>query len=310
MHQQFIRRSWTAAALTGATALVLGLPSARAIESQTVAINFAGQVGEAPFACGETYPVGTTATAVTPQDFRFYISQVALVDGDGNEVPLVLRQDGKWQHQDVALIDFEDKSGACANGTTETNSQVIGAVPAGDYTGLKFTLGVPFGLNHIDSTLAPSPLNLTSMWWNWNAGYKFARADLMPVMAMSPLKQHGDGNHGGGHSGMGNKAQPFNIHLGSVGCQRDASEAPVACQIPNRVEVVMAEFDPATDIVVADLAALLSDTDLTAQNQEGTPVGCMSSPRDRDCAGILGNLGLPFNEQPVAEQTFFTKMSK
>lgn len=306
MHQQLTQLTFTAAALTGATALILGSPSVQALESKTVAINFAGQVGDAAFACGETYRVGTTDAAVTPQDFRFYISQVALVDAAGNEVPLVLRQDGKWQHQDVTLIDFEDKSGACGNGTAETNSQVIGSVPAGDYAGLKFTLGIPFGLNHIDSTLAPSPLNLTSLWWNWNAGYKFARADLMPVMEMSQLKQHGGGSHGGGDA-MG-KAQPFNIHLGSVGCQMDRTAAPVACKIPNRVVVMMDDFDPETDVVVADLAALLSSTDLTAENQEGTPVGCMSSPSDRDCAGIMETLGLPFNDQPVAAQSFFTKM--
>ncbi|MEL6903307.1 MAG: MbnP family copper-binding protein [Cyanobacteria bacterium J06606_4] len=282
---------------------VLSVQKATAIESQTVTINFAGQVGEETFACGETYSLGVGATPVTAMDFRFYVSQVSLLDAAGNEVPLVLQQDGKWQHQDVALLDFEDKSGACGNGTTETRTQVVGSVPAGEYTGLKFTLGVPFNLNHIDSTLAPSPLNLTSMWWNWNFGYKFARIDLMPEMDMTRVRQ--DGHGGSEHGGHGTDSQAFAIHLGSVGCQLDAAEAPVVCSIPNRTDVVFSDFDPAENVVVADLAALLSNTNL-AENEKDTAVGCMSSPEDSDCAGIMQSLGLPFNEQPPGEQRFFT----
>ncbi|MEO1067643.1 MAG: MbnP family copper-binding protein [Cyanobacteria bacterium J06638_6] len=294
----------TGTALAGLTALTAWQQQAAAIESQMVTINFAAQVGEATFACGETYELGLASTPVSAMDFRFYVSQVAMLDADGNEVPLVLQQDGRWQHQDVALLDFEDKSGACANGTPETRTQVIGSVPAGDYTGLKFTLGVPFNLNHIDSTLAPSPLNLTSMWWNWNAGYKFARIDLMPMADMAQVRQDG---HGSGHGGAdhGSAAQAFAIHLGSVGCQMDAAEAPVVCSIPNRAEVVMADFDPEQDVVIADLAALVDTTNL-AKNAENTVVGCMSSPADGDCAGIMQMLGLPFNDLPATEQQFFT----
>ncbi|MEM8614095.1 MAG: MbnP family copper-binding protein, partial [Cyanobacteria bacterium P01_H01_bin.105] len=194
-----------------------------AIESQTVTLQFAGMVADEPFACGQAYELGAPATAMAPLDFRFYVSEVALLDADGNEVPLILQQDGKWQHQNVALIDFEDKSGACANGTVDTRAQVVGTVPAGDYSGVKFTLGVPFGLNHVDSTLAPSPLNLTSLWWNWNFGYKFARIDLTPATEMAgasaaQTKQHAAEEFSG-----------FAFHLGSVGCQMDATQAPVVC---------------------------------------------------------------------------------
>lgn len=275
---------------------------ASAIESQTVTLQFEGMVADEPFVCGQAYDLGSPATTMTPLDFRFYVSQVALIDADGNEVPLILQQDGKWQHQDVALIDFEDKTGACTNGTVETRTEVIGSVPAGDYTGVKFTLGVPFNLNHVDSTLAPSPLNLTSMWWNWNFGYKFARIDLTPVMetvqatpdsSSAQEKQHAEEFNG------------FAIHLGSVGCQMDATQAPVVCSLPNRSEVVFTNFDPAEDVIVADLAALVSQTNL-AENQADTALGCMSLPTDGDCAGIMQNLGLPFNDQPVREQIFFS----
>ena len=287
--------------LSGLLGLNAHQSPANAIESETVTIQFEGMVADEPFVCGQAYDLGSPATAMTPLDFRFYVSEVALLDADGNEVPLILQQDGQWQHQDVALIDFEDKSGACANGTVETRSEVIGSVPAGDYTGVKFTLGVPFNLNHVDSTLAPSPLNLTSMWWNWNFGYKFARIDLSPATEAAHTAPDNAG-HAKQHAGEFNG---FAIHLGSVGCQMDAAQAPVVCSLPNRAEVIFTDFDPAEDVIVADLAALVSQTNLAA-NQEDTALGCMSSPADGDCAGIMQNLGLPFNDQPVSEQIFFS----
>ena len=147
--------------------------------TREVAINFEGFVGEDEFVCGESYDrVGTSETTITPTDFRLYVSNLALIDEGGNAVPVELEQDGKWQHENTALLDFEDGTGACDNGTAEINNTVIGTVPEGNYQSLQFTLGVPKNLNHKDAAIAPSPLNLTSMWWNWQGGYKFLRADI------------------------------------------------------------------------------------------------------------------------------------
>ena len=289
------------------------------VESQRVTIQFAGTVGDDSFACGETYRLGAADSPVTPLDFRLYVSEVALIDAAGEAVPLVLEQDGQWQHQNVALLDFEDKTGGCVNGTTDTRSQVVGAVPAGEYSGLRFTVGVPFALNHIDSTLAPSPLNLTSMWWNWNFGYKFVRLDFDAVADVASANLTGpqdtsakrevdtaSGETGDGtDNGETARSQAFSIHIGSVGCQMDSAQAPVRCAQPNQAEVVLTGFDPTQDVVVADLAALLADTNLS-ENQPDTAVGCMSSPEDSDCSGIMQNLGLPFQEEPAGEQTFFS----
>lgn len=56
---------------------------------------------------------------------------------------MTLDQDGAWQLGDLALLDFEDASGACANGTAGMNTTLRGTVPEGEYTGLSFTIGVP-----------------------------------------------------------------------------------------------------------------------------------------------------------------------
>ena len=164
-----------------ASAILIGSTGQAMAQSNTqeVSIDFQGWVGEDEFACGESYnQVGVAETTITPTDFRLYVSDIALVDRDGNTVPIELEQDGKWQYKNTALLDFEDGSGACDNGTTETNTSIVGTVPEGDYESLQFTLGVPKNLNHEDAAIAPSPLNLTSMWWNWQGGYKFLRADL------------------------------------------------------------------------------------------------------------------------------------
>lgn len=265
--------------------------------TREITITFDGRVGNEPFSCGESYSgLGSSQATVTPTDFRFYVSGVALIDAEGNPVPVELTQDDKWQYQNVALLDFEDKTGACANGTVETRNIVVGTVPQGDYQGLKFTLGVPSQLNHKDAAIAPSPLNLTSMWWNWQGGYKFLRVDLEDrSTAMNKEMNHGEMNH--------HNNGTFLIHIGSMGCQETESQS-YECSNPNQSDVVLENFDPDNNVVVADLANLLSQTDLTS-NQPDTPAGCMSSPEDMDCMAIFNNLGLSFYNQTAGKPTFF-----
>lgn len=286
---------------------------AAAAETQEVEIKFSAVVGEKPFNCGESYSnLGAQTGSFTATDFRFYVSDVALIDASGKAVPIALKQDGKWQHQNVALLDFENKSGACANGTADTRDRIIGTIPKGNYKGLQFTLGVPFNLNHEDASLAPSPLNLTSLWWNWRGGYKFLRIDLKNQMA-GPMPAgksgrqnskiaHTEGSHGGSNGGG---VQGFPIHLGSTGCKANANaQKPSNCANPNTAKIVFSNFNPTTNTAIADLKSLVSQTNL-AVNQANTPPGCMSEPNDGDCTGIMNNLGLPFGDKPAVEQTFF-----
>ena len=173
-----------------AIAIILGTSSQVRAQSDTkeVAINFEGWVGDEEFVCGESYEnIGVSESTITPSDFRFYVSDIALIDEDGNAVPLELEQDGKWQYQNTALLDFEDGTNSCDNGTTDVNTTVVGSVPEGDYQGLQFTMGVPEDLNHEDAAIAPSPLNLTSMWWNWQGGYKFLRVELETEQSISSV---------------------------------------------------------------------------------------------------------------------------
>ena len=147
--------------------------------TQEVALRFKPVVGDKPFTCGQSYEgIGSTNSKITPTDFRFYVHNVRLIDAAGKETAVALEQDGKWQVDNLALLDFENGSGPCANGPADTNEVVKGKAPAGKYVGVKFAVGVPFERNHADPAKAPSPLNLTQLFWVWNSGYKFARIEM------------------------------------------------------------------------------------------------------------------------------------
>ena len=81
-----------------------------------VTIRFAAEFAGKPFACGQSYNLGSPAVAATPSDMRFYVSEVALVRADGTAVPVALDTDNRWQANGVALLDFEDGTGPCAAG--------------------------------------------------------------------------------------------------------------------------------------------------------------------------------------------------
>lgn len=250
-----------------------------------VLLRFKPTVGDKSFACGESYEgIGTTKSKITPTDYRLYVHNVRLIDAGGRETPVNLEQDGKWQVDDIALLDFENGSGPCANGTADTNDVIKGTAPAGNYVGVKFAVGLPHGRNHADPAKAPSPLNLTQLFWVWNSGYKFARIEMNTT-------------------GM---PQGWVLHLGSTGCTPNdtAQTIPTRCAFANRAEIVLANFNVDTDVVTADLKRLLDGANVDV-NQPKTARGCMSAQNDGDCAPLFANLGLPFAGKPASGQKFF-----
>ena len=248
-----------------------------------ISIQFDALVDGAQFTCGQTYPgIGTSSTTITPVDFRFYVHDVALIDTNGSSVPVELIQDGQWQRENLVLLDFENGSGPCANGTAAMNDVVRGTVPAGEYTGVRFTLGVPEDMNHADQTTATAPLDLTALFWSWNAGYKFLRID---------------------HT---SEAQPngWFVHLGSTGCapSGDPTVPATSCRNQHRPTITFDAFDFETQRIEADYARLLAGSDLTGNTG---PKGCMSFPNDPECTEVMPRLGLDYEGTPTGGQTFF-----
>jgi len=250
--------------------------------TEDVTITFDAVVGAQTFVCGDTYDnLGANDTSLQISDFRFFVQSVQLRNEAGAYVPVTL-EENNWQAEGATLLDFED--GCNDLGTEPMNATVTGTVPAGTYDAIRFEMGVPFEANHDNPSTAPSPLNLTSMHWNWQGGYKFLRID----------------------SGSFSMTD-WRLHLGSTGCDGDpVSGGTTACSAPNRTEVELEGFDAGSSVISADLEALVDGAALDV-NQEMTPFGCMAGPMDGDCAPVFDNLGLPFGgEDASGPQTFFS----
>lgn len=262
------RRMQRIARLFSFAALAVSLVSCAGDEVTEVTIELAARVGGEPAACGRSYDVGATPSAWTLEDFRLFVHDVRLVTEDGREVPVALTQD-EWQLEDLALLDFESGGAGCPSGTEATNTSIRGTVPeAGPFTGVRFTVGVPFERNHADVSTAPAPLSSTAMFWSWQGGYKFIRID-----------GRSEALDGG-----------FFLHLGSTGCDGDPLTGGVTrCDAANRMEVSLDGIDPLTQTVVVDAAEVFSGSDLTSN--EMAP-GCMSGPMDPECPAIFERLGL------------------
>lgn len=275
-----------------------GTEHSASADMQAFELKFKALVNGEDFACGKTYSnVGTSQSTLEPIDMRMYISGVHLMTASGDHVPLHLTADQKWQTEQVALLDFEDKTGLCSSGTPDLNMSIKGMAPKGEYTGVHFEMGVPFAMNHQDVNQAPSPLNLSSLFWVWRAGYKFARMDFKTT----------------------GQEQGYFVHIGSTGCvEKEMStqqheghsamgeSATVShCENPNR-SVVTLDMTPEQTIAL-DLGQLLSNTNID-QNQADSAKGCQSGTDDGDCTGIFEQLGLPFGEQKNTQQRFFSVM--
>ncbi len=160
---------------------------------QAVTVDFKAMVGDQVFSCADSagYALGTGTLPYIPKDFRFYVSNLRMVAADGTQAPVTL-DDSTWQGYGVALLDFENGSGNCTIGTTETNTAVRGTVTPGTYVGLAFDVGVPTAANHL----------------NVQAGQPAAR-QLGDVLELDHRLQV----HQGRRAGAAPRRRPPRIHL-------------------------------------------------------------------------------------------------
>jgi uncharacterized repeat protein (TIGR04052 family) len=232
--------------------IALALASCGKSANQAITIRFQAVADGKPLTC-TTGPEGRTLG-----DLRFFVHDVALLTADGKVIPVTLDSAPPWQSAQVVLVDLEDGQGGCDTGSPMMHAAVTGHAPAGAYSGLRFTLGVPFALNHADPAVAEPPLDQTVMHWHWNAGYKFLRAEIVQG------------------------TQKIALHLGSTGCEGHIG-AITRCAEPNRPVMTIAAFDAAKDSVAIDLGALFKDA------RAGM---CQSEPDNASCAPMLRHLGL------------------
>lgn len=246
---------------------------------QSISIDFAAKAGNQDVKCGTAMTgLGKGKVIADLHDLRFYVSNVALLNDKGESVAVTLDVN-EWQTKEVALIDLEDASGACADaGTKAMNMKITGTVPAGAYQGLKLTVGVPSSLNHTDYAVATKPLDVQALAWSWQAGRKFAQIEVNPAGGVARPAPAAAG-------------KTFYVHLGSTGCTGNpVTGETVSCARPNRMDFSFGSFNVATQKVVVDLAALYTGTNL---NEDlGGAQGCMSGATDPECDPIYKVLAL------------------
>lgn len=237
---------------------------------QPVTIEFA------PYLHGKLANCKESFRSVGMTDLRFYIHDMYLVSTDDKLLPLTFEKDGRWQSSNVALVDLENGSGACFNGTSGSNAVVEGTYPGGLVKGLEFKIGVPETLNHIDPLTAVSPLNYTDMHWHWASGYKFFRAGLVTLN------------------------DSFFIHLGSSRCSGRIGDIK-GCLSGNRPFVHIGGFDPTRNVVGVDLGLLFNEVSLN----DGINSDCQSGPVDPNCEKPFRRFGLNFETGKAVESANF-----
>jgi hypothetical protein len=115
------------------------------------------------------------------------------------------------------------------------------------------------------------------MHWHWLSGYKFMRV------------------------GVRSDSDSYWLHLGSSHCDGNVGAA-IECRAPNRISVQLADFDPATNRIVIDIAPLIAAGNL----DDGTGSDCSSGPDEQACSGAFAALGLPFgdNTEQASQRIF------
>jgi uncharacterized repeat protein (TIGR04052 family) len=239
-----------------------------------VAIPFTSTAGGEAFGCADpAMDFGTPPTSATAQYLDVFVSDLVLVKA-GTEFPVTLTPDGQYQTDRVALIDLGDATGSCLDsaGTHDTATGTVSRGAVG-WDELRFSVGVPDDLDHLDAATAEPPLDDPELWWSWTLGYKFMRWELATSTG------------------------EWQFHLGSEECT-GSDAAGYHCNLPNRPAIALGDFADG-DTVAIDAAALAAGSDLTHG-------GCLSSDVEA-CGPPLTALGLPFEGSNPPLQTVFTR---
>lgn len=185
----------------------------------------------------------------------FYISQIYLQDSQGN-----------WQSHSLKNTPLQSKNvallGQNCRGTQKENWRLIfeESLVLSDFKKIKFSLGVPFELNHLNPLTQESPLNDSSMFWVWQTGHKFIRLE------------------------MDSEADDWVFHLGSTGCKSaSVMRAPnEACLYPNLYSFEVEISDPQP--LIFDLSLLTQGVKLSSK------ASCQSEHENTYCHSIFQNL--------------------
>lgn len=216
--------------------------------------------------CGQALTIGELKWDI--ERLAFFVSELN-TSQNGIEQALLLH-DNEWQNDGVALLEWTDCRAQQADSedpasplTAVYHAKLQLAQPQDFAQGshLRFTVGIPFELNHLNPLSQKSPLNIPSMFWSWRAGHKFFRVDMQ------------------------GQQQSWVFHLGSIGCVADsAMRSPsMQCKEPNRIEFDLQKQQQG-QVLVFHLDRLLAGLELNSQN------ACLMQPEQPSCQVLMTNL--------------------
>ena len=133
-------------------------------DSSTVNLDFDFVYGEQDFNLNQVYDY-SFGYELKFDKLNLYVSHISLVKNDGTVI----------EGSEIVFV----------NADTSAHNWVSFRIPVGDYSKIRFSIGVPPNLNGTDNPdfdaalyNADHPLSLNNgLYWTWNAGYRFILID-------------------------------------------------------------------------------------------------------------------------------------
>ena len=225
---------------------------------------------DAELDCQSTFNAGQENKTWFVEQFQFFISNIEYGSEEAGWQKIDLTQT-PFQTSDTVLLGVNCKAGkqhstAENKGNWTIKLESSTDVIIEDSNNIRFTLGVPFEVNHLNPISQKSPLNLPSMFWVWQTGHKFMRLEL-----------------------AANNEQ-WLFHLGSTGCKSaSVMRAPeTKCLYPNQFYFELSVAKNSVDqlLLNVDLAELLNNVELTSSSS------CQSEQGKKSCQQLFINLAL------------------
>ncbi|HEY8402792.1 MAG TPA: MbnP family protein, partial [Cytophagaceae bacterium] len=131
------------------------------------------KAGEGPLFLDSIY-TSSSGVQYSLKALRLFLCDIALARSTGSEYKTF----SKENNSGIYLMDFGKPN--FNPGMGKQSYKISFKAPVGEYSDIRYTIGVPRELNHSDPAMATGVLSLgqaASMYWEWNSGYIFFLAD-------------------------------------------------------------------------------------------------------------------------------------
>jgi uncharacterized repeat protein (TIGR04052 family) len=252
---------------------ILSLLMACSKSEQNPTLTFQTRFEQQAFSCGQAVQHQNSLWQLS--QLHLYLSDFAVKNEQGEWQSLMMTST-PYQASNVALLGQSCDEGKAEQGNWQvTFTDKASLSTASD---VRFKLGVPFELNHLNPLTQQSPLNVSSMFWGWQTGHKFIRLEMY-TKAINNVKSEEQ------------QQDNWLFHLGSTGCSAPSVvRAPKqACKYTNLVDVELV-LTPQSNLsqqpIIIDLSSLVNGITLTSQQS------CQSAGSDKSCQQLFKHLGL------------------